>query len=391
MPPGPRPPCDVVVAGAGPAGLAVAAACADRGLSVAVVAPSARPWTHTYGLWADELADAESALLRRTAGVRYPTTLVRTGAGDHDLRRAYARLDNELVHTALLDRVRDAGGELVTGRVGQVRDGRVAVLDDGTELTGMVVVDARGGGPGTTQQRAWGERVAGPVPDVVPEGGALLMDWPALRDPADPQPPAFLYGMGMDDGTVLLEATSLAGRPPVRLHALRDRLHAHLARHGLRSLGEPEKVAIPLDARPARSGGVPVGAAAGLVHPATGYSVATSLRLGPVVADAVVGGAGPAEVAALVRPRRLRATLGLLGLGREVLLGLDEADTDAFFQAFFTLPPRAWAAYLDVGSSPTAVAAAMLRVAAALPPAGRRTLLLGVVRALPRRAAGRAG
>ncbi|MEI4272183.1 lycopene cyclase family protein [Klenkia sp. LSe6-5] len=374
---------DVVVAGAGPAGLAVAAACADRGLSVAVVAPSTRPWTHTYGLWADELATAETTLLGgAAAGARYPTTLVRTGAGDHDLRRPYARLDNELVHATLLERVRAAGGELVTGRVGQVRDGRVAVLDDGAELTGTVVVDARGGGPGTAQQRAWGERVAGPVPDVVPVGGALLMDWTALRDPADPRPPAFLYGMGLDDGTVLLEATSLAGRPPVPLPALRDRLHAHLARHGLRSVGEPEKVAIPLDARATGTGGVPVGAAAGRVHPATGYSVASSLRLGPVVADAVVGGAGPAEVAALVRSRRRRATLGLLGIGREVLLGLDEAATDRFFQAFFTLPSRAWAAYLDVDSSPAAVAAAMLRVAAALPAAGRRTLLTGVVRAL---------
>jgi lycopene beta-cyclase len=181
---------------------------------------------------------------------------------------------------------------------------------------------------------------------------------------------------------VLLEATSLAARPPVPLPALRDRLHAHLARHGLRGVGEPEKVVIPLDAPAARTGGAPVGAAAGWVHPATGYSVATSLRLGPVVAAAVRGGAGPGELQALVRSRRRRATLALLGLGREVLLGLDEAQTDAFFTAFFTLPPRAWTAYLDVDSSPTAVAAAMLRVAAALPTAGRRALLAGVARAV---------
>ncbi|SCX55115.1 lycopene beta-cyclase [Klenkia marina] len=380
----PRPRWDVVVAGSGPAGLAVAAACADRGLATVVVAPATGPWAHTYGMWADELADAEVALLGGArAGVRYPTTLVRTGAGDHDLGRAYARLDNGSVHAALLDRLRAGGGEVVTGTVEQVLDGRTAALADGTRLHGTLVVDARGGGPATAQQRAWGERVPGPVPDVVPEGGALLMDWTALRDPADPQPPAFLYGMGLDDGTVLLEATSLAARPPVPLPALRDRLHAHLARHGLRSLGEPEKVAIPLDATAAGTG-APVGAAAGLVHPATGYSVATSLRLGPVVADAVVGGAGPAEVRSLVRSRRRRATLALLGLGREVLLDLDEEQTDTFFRAFFTLPARSWATYLAVDSSPAAVAATMLRVAAALPAPGRRALLTAVVRALRR-------
>lgn len=377
---------DVVVAGAGPAGLAVAAACASRGLSVVVVAPAVRPWSHTYGLWADELTAAEAALLDGTpAGTRYPTTLVRTGAGAHDVGRAYARLDNALVHAALLDRV----AAVRTGSVEEIRAGRTVVLADGDELTGAVVVDARGGGPGTAQQRAWGVRVEGPVPDVVPDGGALLMDWAALRDPADPQPPAFLYGMGLDDGTVLLEATSLAARPPVPLPRLRDRLHAYLAERGLRTVGDPEKVAIPLDVPASRAGGVSVGAAAGLVHPATGYSVATSLRLGPVVADAVVRGAGPAELQALVRPRRRRTTLALLGLGREVLLGLDEPETDAFFTAFFTLPQRAWAAYLDVGSSPTVVAAAMLRVAAVLPPSGRRTLLAGVARSLRRQTPGR--
>ena len=376
---GPR--WDVVVAGAGPAGLAVAAACAHRGLSVVVVAPAVRPWTQTYGLWADELTAAEGALLGGiAAGTRYPTTLVRTGAGDHDVGRGYARLDNPLVHATLLDRVT----AVRTGTVQEIRAGRTAVLADGTELTGAVVVDARGGGPGTAQQRAWGVRVAGPVPDVVPAGGALLMDWAALRDPARQQPPAFLYGMGLDDGTVLLEATSLAARPPVPLPQLRDRLHDHLARHGLAAVGHPEKVVIPLDAPASRAGAAPVGAAAGLVHPATGYSVATSLRLGPMVADAVVGGAGPAELQTLVRSRRRRATLALFGLGREVLVGLDEAETDAFFAAFFTLPHRAWAAYLDVGSSPLAVAAAMARVAAALPPSGRRTLLAGVARSLRR-------
>ncbi|MCW2584195.1 MAG: hypothetical protein JWQ53_2985 [Klenkia sp.] len=363
---------DVVVAGAGPAGLSVAAACAARGLSTVVLAPALRPWMHTYGLWADELT---------VAGTVYPTTLVRTGDGDRDLGRPYARLDNAAVHGAFLDQVRHGGGDTRTGSVVEVRD-RTAVLADGTELSGTVVVDARGSGPGTAQQRAWGVRVTGPVEDVVPAGSALLMDWAALRDRADPQPPAFLYGMGLDDGSTLLEATSLAARPPVPLPQLRDRLHAHLAAHGLRTVGDPERVSIPLDAPAARTGAAPVGAAAGLVHPATGYSVATSLRLGPVVADAVLRGASATELRALVRSRRRRATLALLGLGRDVLIGLDEAQTDAFFRAFFTLPPRAWAAYLDVGSSPAAVAASMARVATALPPSGRRTLFAGVARAL---------
>ena len=384
---------DVLVAGAGPAGLAVAAACATRGLRVALVAPHLRPWHQTYCLWADELDAATTALLGPAGGPdlghRYPATVVRTGAGQRDLGRGYARLHNDVVHGLLLDQLATGGGVTVTGAVTSVLEdgGRQHVtLADGTTLTAGLVVDARGGGPGSAQQRAWGERVTGDVGHLVPPGSALFMDWVTLRDPAVPQPPVFLYGMALDDGSTLLEATSLAARPPVPLPHLRDRLHRLMAEAGLRTAEDPEKVAIPLDAAVRRGVGVPVGAAAGLVHPATGYSVATSLQIGGAVADAVLAGADAAAVRALVRSTRRRATLGLFALGREVLLGMDEGQTDVFFSTFFTLPPSAWNAYLDTGSPPSAVAATMLRVARALPPSGRRSLAAGVARAArPRR------
>ncbi|MGY1726495.1 lycopene cyclase family protein [Geodermatophilus sp. SYSU D01062] len=374
------PAADVVVAGAGPAGLSVAAACAAAGLRTVLVAPAVRPWPATYCLWADELAAAAAPLGLDPAAVAaaYAPTVVRTAAGgERRLTRGYARLRNDVVTAALLDRLHTAGGEVVTGRVAAVGAGdvgEVAVLGDGRRLAARAVLDARGGGPGTAQQRAWGEVVAGPVDDVVPPGGALLMDWTALADPA--APPAFLYGLALDDGTVLLEATSLAARPPVPLPDLRAGLGRFLAARGLRPAGEPERVAIPLDAPPRAAGpGTPLGASAGLVHPATGYSVASSLRLGPRVAAALAAGGDPRAV---VRRARPRATAALLGLGLEVLLPLDTRATDAFFAAFFALPERSWAAYLDVGSPPAAVAAAMARVFAALPAPQRVRLLRGV-------------
>ncbi|GAB3200374.1 hypothetical protein GCM10027261_32250 [Geodermatophilus arenarius] len=383
----PPPAADVVVAGAGPAGLSAAAACAAAGLRTVLVAPAARPWPATYCLWADELAAAAAPLGLDPAAVAagYSPTVVRTAAGgERRLARGYARLRNDVVTAALLDRLRAGGGEVVTGRVaaveageagaGEAGAGEVAVLADGRRLAARTVLDARGGGPGTAQQRAWGEVVSGPVDDVVPPGGALLMDWTALADPA--ALPAFLYGLTLDDGTVLLEATSLAARPPVPLPDLRARLDRFLAARGLRPAGEPERVAIPLDARPRAAGpGIPLGASAGLVHPATGYSVASSLRLGPRVAAALAAGG---DARAVVRRARPRTTAALLGLGLEVLLPLDTRATDAFFAAFFALPERAWAGYLDVGSPPAAIAAAMARVFAALPGPQRVRLLRGV-------------
>ena len=373
---------DVVVAGSGPAGLSAAAACAAAGLRTVLVAPSLRPWPATYSLWADEFDAAAGplGLDPARAAARYAPTVVRTAAGgERRLARDYARLRNDVVHAALLDRFAAHGGEVVTGRVAAVADGGTAVLADGTRLAARAVLDARGSGPGTARQRAWGEVVEGPVPDLVPPGGALLMDWAALADPA--LPPAFLYGFALDDGTVLLEATSLAARPPVPLEDLRDRLATLLAARGLRPAGDPERVSIPLDGAARPTGpATRLGAAAGLLNPATGYSVAASLRLGPEVAAALAAGRDPHPV---VRAARPRTTAALLGLGLEVLLPLDTAGTDAFFAAFFTLPERAWRAYLDVGSSPSAVAGAMARVFAALPPAQRARLLRGVAGGLP--------
>ncbi|WNV77144.1 lycopene cyclase family protein [Geodermatophilus sp. DSM 44513] len=391
MPTTPPTGLDVVVAGAGPAGLSAAAACAAAGLRTALVAPVLRPWPATYCLWDDELAAAAPPLGLDPAAVAAAgaPTVVRTAAGgERRLTRRYARLRNDVLHSALLDRFRDSGGEVVAGRVRGLRaDGgpEVAELDDGTALRARVVLDARGGGPGTAAQRAWGEVVPGPVDELVPAGGALLMDWAALADPV--APPAFLYGLSLDDGSVLLEATSLAGRPPVPLADLRARLDRVLTARGLRPVGGPERVTIPLGVP--SSPGTPLGARAGLVHPATGYSVASSLRLGPRVAAALAAGGDARAVRRVVRAARPGATVALLGLGLEVLLSLDGPGTDAFFAAFFTLPERSWAAYLDVGSPPSAVAATMARTFAALPPAQRTHLLRTVARSTGTTAAGR--
>ena len=48
---------DVLVIGAGPAALVIAAELAERGLAVTALAPAdpAAPWLNTYGIWVDEV------------------------------------------------------------------------------------------------------------------------------------------------------------------------------------------------------------------------------------------------------------------------------------------------------------------------------------------------
>ena len=48
---------DVVVAGAGPAGLSLASACAERGLKTLCIAPDvAKRWENNFGTWVDEVS-----------------------------------------------------------------------------------------------------------------------------------------------------------------------------------------------------------------------------------------------------------------------------------------------------------------------------------------------
>ena len=93
---GSGPEVDVAIAGDGPAGSALAAACAAEALSVVVVGDD-RPWRATYGTWRDDLADLPSDVF---AAVVESITV--WAGRRHELDRAYGVLDND----ALRDRLR---------------------------------------------------------------------------------------------------------------------------------------------------------------------------------------------------------------------------------------------------------------------------------------------
>src|SRR4051794_3978889 len=107
---------DVLIAGAGPAGLALARECARRGLATALVDPAPRKdWRPTYGLWSDENPE-----LPESAVAAAPASAVAFGTVEHRLSRRYLVLDNPGLRTCLADdRV-----ELLTGTAEGVEHGR---------------------------------------------------------------------------------------------------------------------------------------------------------------------------------------------------------------------------------------------------------------------------
>lgn len=342
---------DVLIAGGGPAGWSLASACARRGLSVTLVAAT-RGWPATYGMWLDETDCLPP-------GARWVTALPR------GMSREYVVLDNESVCAAFAH----PGIEVVKARVAAMTVSRVR-LTDGTELVGGMVFDATGvlGAVGRVEQTAYGVAVS--TTDVVAPGEAVFMDW--RQPPGFGEPATFLYAIPLPDGRTLLEETSLAHNPGLQFTELRDRLHARL---GILQ-GTVERVRFPVDVPPparwARSA-IPFGAAGGLVHPATGFSLAETFRLAPVVAHTI--GRGTRAVRRVLWPERARLVYRLRRHGLSTLLSLTATEHEEFFDLFFALPAHHQRAYLSGRTDVRGTAAAMAALFRAAPTHLRRKMI----------------
>ena len=221
-------------------------------------------------------------------------------------------------------------------------------------------IGGRRGACVAAEQTAYGVVVdaATAAPFVGPDE-ALVMDW--RPDHGEPGWPTFLYAVPLGGGAVLLEETSLARRPGLPLPVLRRRLHTRLAHHGVIAPPDArvERVRFPVD-RPRHTapGVLGFGAAAPLMHPATGFSVADALRLAPCVADALATGGVPAAQR-LIWPARAVAVHRLRRIGLEALLRMPPEAVPGFFETFFTLPDRHCRAYLSGRDDLTGHLAAM--------------------------------
>lgn len=304
----------MVVIGGGPAGRALARACAQEGLHTAIVDRHPhRVWTATYGAWADELPP--------DTPVAATSSVVRAYAREeHLIPRTYVVLDNARLHELPPD---------------------MTVLRQPTAA--RYTFNATGARKGRAEQTAVGTVIESNDTE------ATLMDWR--------NGDTFLYRVPLGHNKVLVEETCLARRPGMPLSELRARLHTRLE-----AGQQEERVRFPLDAP--RQKDLAFGAAAGFIHPATGYSVATSLALAPKVAQAVKAGENPKHV---IWSRKARIVHGLRRFGLEALLRLDAAETRDFFELFFQLPPELQRAYLSGREDVRGTTAAMVELFRAAP------------------------
>lgn len=357
----------VLVVGGGPAGRAVAAACAERGLSTTLVDPSpGRPWRACYGGWLDELPpDLPATTFDPVASVRAMT------GREHRLERTYVVFTTSALREYLDRRLRDAGVRIERARAGREilagQAGNSVVID--ASGPARVLARPRSRSRVAAEQTAAGVIVpAASARPLVGVGEALFMDWRPIPSCPD-GPPTFLYAIPLSGERVLLEETSLARRPGLGRDTLRRRLAARLATHHIcPPPGAPEEwVRFPLDLPRYRAapGVLAFGAAAALTHPATGYQLAATLRLAEPVSAAIAGAlsAGPSAAArageAVLWSPAARATHLLRRRGLESLLRLPAHQLPEFFAGFFSLSAEAQRRYLTARDDPLGVCSAM--------------------------------
>jgi lycopene beta-cyclase len=421
---------DVAILGSGPAAWATASACCQAGLSVTLIAPSPRTdWPQTYGVWLDQI----TLPVRRTLGLgdtdpvpfsyQWPNIVAVTGSSTRSLKRTYCLLDNAAIRAAFESTAQATGlltvrttvakavkhdqwssvavvkgkpieARLVidatgaqspfvqrtngspaasSGRLGQSGADHSEVVADAMPPAGTALRGSNNGTPtGTTKIPFAMQAAYGVVAEVnrAPYAASVLMDWtgPNRRDAS------FLYALDLG-GRWLLEETSLARNPALAPEDLKARLSSRLAAMGvtITAVHSEEHVLFPMDLPLPTIGQrtLAIGAAGAIVHPATGYSVAASLRLAPRLAEGLrTAFAQPsADGQALsdagwraIWPSDRRKARNLESYGLDRLLTMNQSEICGFFDTFFGLGPAVMSTYLGGEASSAELATVMWKV-----------------------------
>ncbi|XAR53454.1 Lycopene epsilon-cyclase [Bertholletia excelsa] len=373
---------DLVVIGCGPAGLALAAESSKLGLHVGLVGPDL-PFTNNYGVWEDEFRDLG---LERCIEHVWRDTVVYLDENDPILiGRAYGRVSRHLLHEELLKRCVESGVSYLSSKVERILETtnghsliecgqdvvipcRLATVASGAASGKLLQYEV--GGPRVSVQTAYGVEVEVENNPYDPN----LMVFMDYRD-YDKQKvqcleakyPTFLYAMPMSPTKVFFEETCLASKDAIPFDLLKKKLMIRLETMGVQIIKtyEEEWSYIPV------GGSLPnteqknlaFGAAASMVHPATGYSVVRSLSEAPKYASVISNILKQGHSKNMNSPSRRSKNISMEAwntlwpqerkrqrafflFGLALILQLDIDGIREFFHTFFRLPNWMWQGFL---------------------------------------------
>jgi len=372
----------------------LASELAKRGRSAVVIGMD-MPFVNNYGVWIDEF---KALGMDHTLEFSWPDAACYFGE-EKEVRvgRAYGRVSRRKLREHLLKLCRESGVEFMAAEVNGLQvsqDGSTTSLTTSKgSMQSRLVTLAAGAAAGrflsyekdapvVAAQTAYGIEAEVEGYESAWAGDIMtFMDFrrhhtglwdetaqglKAGRHPnageglwgTDGEVPSFLYAMPLGGKRVFLEETCLVAKPALPFAVLKRRLDRRLKAMGVRvtKIHEEEWSYIPV------GGPLPLanqqvtafGAAANLVHPATGFSVSRSLREAPNVADeicAALNAGLPVQQAServweRLWPQEKRTQASFHVFGMELLASLDLSATNSFFDTFFKLPQFYWRGFL---------------------------------------------
>ncbi|CAO2841518.1 unnamed protein product [Amaranthus hypochondriacus] len=369
---------DMVVIGCGPAGLALAAESAKLGLKVGLVGPDL-PFTNNYGVWEDEF---KALGLEGCIEQVWRDTIVYIDDDNPiSIGRSYGRVSRHLLHEELVKRCLESGVSYLNAKVERIMEGfdghsLVACERDFTISCRLVTVASGAasgklleyevGGPRVCVQTAYGVEVeveSSPYdPNVM-----VFMDYRDYTKQSfqslEAKYPTFLYAMPITPTRIFFEETCLASVDAMPFDLLKKKLIERLQTMGVRIIKtyEEEWSYIPV------GGSLPnteqrnlaFGAAASMVHPATGYSVVRSLSEAPKYASAIANiiktknailrqGNENISIQAwnTLWPQERKRQRAFFLFGLALLVQLDIEGIRTFFRTFFRVPKWMWEGFL---------------------------------------------
>ena len=253
-------------------------------------------------------------------------------------------------------------GETVSGRI--VIDGTGAEttlsIRDGREAEGYQVaygVECDVSGPGVTSKAAGSYR----------KDRMTLFDyrtdWESdeARLKALSDFPTFMYVMPLGGDKMFFEETSLVANPAISFAECKRRCTDRLKSMGVNigKVYEEEFCYIPMGGEVTRRGQriVPIGAAAGVVHPSTGYQICRTLSANLDVSRAIAeeldkpeSSFSPDLSSAVINDKLWTAEAirqrNFAVFGGDFLMNQDVSGLQGFFSGFFRLPFPMWAGFL---------------------------------------------
>jgi len=357
---------DVIIVGAGPAGIRLVEQVSLYGMKVCCVDPNPLSiWPNNYGVWSDEF---EGFGLEDCLDKTWPMASIYIDDNKTKyLDRCYGRvnkrkLKEKLVKSCVLNGVRFYKAKAM--QIEHHEFESVVVCDDGVELKGSLVVDASGFRSNFIEyddhkMKNFGFQIAyGVLAEVDAHpydlDKVVLMDWrdSHLRD-GNSKSSTFMYAMPFSSNLIFLEETSLVSRPALSHMEMKMRMVERLMHLGInvKRVLEDEKGLIPMGGPLPRlpQNVIAFGANSGVVHPSTGYMMARTMALAPIVAASINEVLGStrmirgkqlyAKVWNSMWPIESRISREFYTFGMETLLKLDLNETRQFFDAFFELEP----------------------------------------------------